>query len=148
MYAYALNTSSSTQYYVSWNGATEVRSWRIYTSTGSSSSNPKVKKLATVPKEGFETTYTAASHHQWNIVEALDAHGKGIQSSSRVVETFVPSEKRAAKCEEGGCPGAQAYIFGPTVAGIPHPKRSRMHRASSGSSSSAVPGRALPNRGK
>jgi hypothetical protein len=105
-------------------------------------------KLATVLKEGFETTYTAANHHQWSIVEALDAHKKGIRSSSRAVETFVPSEKLAAMCEEGGCPDAKGYSFGPRVVGIPHPKRSRMHRASSGSSSSAIPGRTPPNRGE
>jgi hypothetical protein len=105
-------------------------------------------KLANVPKEGFETTYTVARHHQWSIVEALDAHEKGIRTSSRVVETFVPSEKLAAMCEEGGCPDAQGFGFGPTVAGITHPKRSRMHRASDGSWSGAVPGRALPNRGE
>jgi hypothetical protein len=124
MYAYALNTSSSTQYYVSWNGATEVRGWRIYSSTGNYGSNPKIKKLATVPKKGFETMYTAANYHKWSIVEALDAHGKGIRNSSRVVETFVPSKKLAAMCDEEGCPDAQGYSFGPTVAGIPHQRRS------------------------
>jgi len=111
IYPYALNTSSSTQYYVTLNDTTKVQSWRIYTSTDSSNSNPKFKKLTTVPKEGFETMYTAG-YHQWSIVKALDVHGKGIRSSSRVVETFVPSEKLAAMCEEGGCPDAKGYDFG------------------------------------
>jgi hypothetical protein len=82
IYTYALNTNHSTQYCVSWNGATEVRGWRIYTASGSSSSNPKFKVLATVAKEGFETIYTANSYHQWSIVQALDASGKGYGTRS------------------------------------------------------------------
>jgi hypothetical protein len=123
LYAYALNTNSSTQYYISWNGVTEVRSWRIYTSIGSSSSDPKFTALATMVKNGFETTYTANSYHEWSIIEALDASGKGLRNSTRVVQTFVPSRQLAAMCDEGGCPVATAYSPGPTLASVAVSKR-------------------------
>lgn len=136
VYAYALNTSSSTRYYVSWNGATEVRNWRIYI------------LAAPVRIQSSKTSYCTEGGLRDDVRRGelppmehrrSTGYGKGIRSSSRVVETFVPSEKRAAMREEGGRPDAQGYIFGPAVAGIPHLKRSRMYRASSSSSSSAVP---------
>lgn len=106
LYTYALDTNSSTQYYVSWNGATEVRGWRFYSVSGSSSS------------DGFETIYTANSYHQWSIVEALDATGNGIRNSSRVVETFVPGQALAAMCDESGCATATGYSSTPTIASV------------------------------
>jgi hypothetical protein len=118
LYTYALDTNSSTQYYVSWNGATEVRGWRFYSVSGSSSSDPKFEVLATVAKNGFETIYTANSYHQWSIVEALDATGKGIRNSSRVVETFVLGQALAAMCDESGCATATGYSSTPTVASV------------------------------
>jgi hypothetical protein len=118
LYTYALDPNSSTQYYVSWNGATEVRGWRFYSASGSSSSDPKFEVLATAAKKGFETIYTANSYHQWSIVEALDARGKGLRNSSRVVETFVPGQALAAMCDESGCATATGYSSTPTVASV------------------------------
>src|SRR5207248_3321225 len=50
LYAYALHENSSTQFYMSWNGATEARGWCIDT-TGSLSQDLKFKKLASLPKK-------------------------------------------------------------------------------------------------
>ena len=142
LYAYALNANSSTQFYMSWNGATEIRGWRIYTATGSSSQNPKFKELASFPKSGFETIYTAKDYHQWAIVEALCADGNGIKNSSRVVETFMPGQQLAAVCDEEGCPSATAYSgSGPTIASVQYPA------AAKPASADAVVRRALGSRG-
>lgn len=56
---------------ISWNGATEVRSWRI--SGGDDA--PTVTELATADKTGFETVVTVPARPTF-VVEALDAAGQ------------------------------------------------------------------------
>lgn len=70
----------ATRVYISWNGATEVRSWRIY--TGSSSHRLKVVARK-VGRVGFETARTV---HGGPIVkvQALDRRGRVIGSSRAV----------------------------------------------------------------
>jgi hypothetical protein len=59
--------------YVSWNGATEVRSWRV-------SGDGVV--LATAPKDGFETAISVPGGHAAYAVDALDADGNVIGASA------------------------------------------------------------------
>lgn len=63
----------------SWNGATEVASWRIL----SGATNDSLSAVATIPKDGFETTSTidGAAFVQ---VLALDANGTSLGSSTVV----------------------------------------------------------------
>lgn len=80
--------------YVSWNGATEVASWRFYVST-TSRTGPWLP-AGTFQKEGFETKanltssiYTGfAKFAPYVSVEALDANGNVLGST--VTDTFVP----------------------------------------------------------
>lgn len=66
--------------YVSWNGATEVRSWRIH--AGASSSLFGV--IATAPRSGFETAVRLPSVPGPLVAEALDAHGRRLGISRPV----------------------------------------------------------------
>jgi hypothetical protein len=107
-YVYAHNTSTSTVYYISWNGATEVRSWRIY--SGNSKTGPWESVVGTVEKDGFETMFTSAKgYNEWSLVEAVDGNGVGIRNMTRGVRTFVPGPVLAKACDEGGCPVAMGY---------------------------------------
>ena len=92
--------------YVSWNGATEVKSWKFYTSNFRQ--GPWLW-TGTVPKDGFETAVDM-SHDirdalmpftRYVSVEALDDDGSVLGSA--IVETFVPSVRNAPHCSEDGC---------------------------------------------
>ena len=71
--AVARRSGSATKVYVSWNGATEVRSWRV-------SGDGVV--LATAPKDGFETAIDVPGGHAAYAVDALDADGDVIGAST------------------------------------------------------------------
>jgi hypothetical protein len=66
--------------YVSWNGDTRVKKWRVR--GGNSSGNLRV--LKTVPREGFETRIGIGPASRWVRVEGLDAKGKRIGTSKAV----------------------------------------------------------------
>jgi len=71
--------------YVSWNGATEVRSWRLH------ARNPHTNKntpLTSVQRQGFETEITYDGYARRILVEALDAEGWPLGISD-VTETLI-----------------------------------------------------------
>jgi hypothetical protein len=71
------NTSGSgTTTYVSWNGATDVASWRLY----GGSSAQTLEPLATVPASGFETTISSPAAGEV-LAQALNAAGEVIGES-------------------------------------------------------------------
>lgn len=108
-YVYAHNSSARAVVYVSWNGATEVRSWRVY--KGESKTGPW-SGVGTVQKDGFETVWTAPGFQAWTLVEAVDAKGKGLRNMTRGVGTFVPGPVLAKVCDGSGCPVALGYSSG------------------------------------
>ncbi|MGC5166821.1 arylsulfotransferase family protein [Luteimicrobium sp. DT211] len=57
--------------HVSWNGATDVASWRVVTGADEASAKP----VATAAKKGFETTVHASGLGAYVAVQALDADG-------------------------------------------------------------------------
>jgi Arylsulfotransferase (ASST) len=63
---------------VSWNGATNVASWRLL----AGSSPRALATVATVPKAGFQTTISAHSAGRYVAVQALDGSGAVIGASS------------------------------------------------------------------
>lgn len=94
-------------FYVSWNGATRVKSWRFY---GSQRQTGKFDLLATVEKSGFETEYQHTGFYAWAYAEALDKNGYVIgRSTTRL--TFVPSPELGTFCGETFCENAPAYGF-------------------------------------
>ncbi len=68
--------------YASWNGATEMATWRVL--AGDEPSN--LSEVAAVPKSGFETAIEVATDAAWLAVEALDAGGTILGAS----EAFQP----------------------------------------------------------
>jgi hypothetical protein len=106
LYTYARNESTPTRYWVSWNGATEVAKWKIYSSN--SRTGPWTV-VGTINKNGFETAYTAGKYWPWSIVESLDKNNKAIRNSTRAIRTFVPSQELASICDVNGCPSASVY---------------------------------------
>lgn len=65
---------------VSWNGATEVASWRVLAGSSPSTLAP----VATAARAGFQTTISAPSTGSYVAVQALDASGAVIGTSATV----------------------------------------------------------------
>jgi Arylsulfotransferase (ASST) len=65
------NNQGKATVYASWDGATQVASWRVL---GGSSATSLLKAVATKTKTGFETTIPLTSSSKVYKVQALDAH--------------------------------------------------------------------------
>lgn len=73
----AFSSGGTTDIYVSWNGATDVVSWNVY--TGSQST--QLKAASSLPKKGFETHTTIAGAAQFVQVEAVSSNGHTTKSA-------------------------------------------------------------------
>jgi hypothetical protein len=66
--------------YVSWNGATEVRSWQLL----GGPDKKKLRPLLAVPKTGFEAAIPLPEDVPWVAVRALDRLGRSLARSAAV----------------------------------------------------------------
>jgi hypothetical protein len=85
--------------YVSWNGATEVRKWSIF--TGSTAKGPW-HLVTTIAKNGFETIWHNDVFAHYTYAAALDKDGQ-ILGKSDAQETFVPSVELRPNCDQLAC---------------------------------------------
>ncbi|KAL4806590.1 ASST-domain-containing protein [Aspergillus unguis] len=104
-YAKSSDNSSSTTFYVSWNGATRVKHWKFY---GTNNATGNYTFLHKVRKDGFETSYTASEFYRWTFAEAIDAQGN-VLGKSREQFTFTPSPALQVYCEDTICENTQGY---------------------------------------
>ena len=78
----------TTTAYVSWNGATEVKSWRLYKSTADGTAR---SFLASAKRQGFETAFSVSGYAAFIVVEARDVHDKPLEfGTSDIVKTSEP----------------------------------------------------------
>ena len=112
LFVYAQNCSTRPVFYTSWNGATEVESWRFQTSNESTG---PFSPVATVVKKGFETSTTVAAGEfsLFTIAEARGAFGE-LLGASAVVQTFVPATS-IANCTSASCGPALNYTTAATM---------------------------------
>lgn len=73
----ARRTAHGTTVYASWNGATQVSSWRVLAGPG----RDRLSTVATKAKAGFETDIALKGSYKAIEVQALDAQGKLIGTS-------------------------------------------------------------------
>lgn len=99
VYSYALNTTAPTSIYTSWNGATEVATWRYY---GAQNIGDNFTSIGSTPKNGFETLWTVPEFYKWVMAEAVSASGASLRNSS-FQPTFTPGELLVGSCTETGC---------------------------------------------
>ena len=78
--AAARRTGDSTTVYASWNGATAVAAWRVLAGPDRS----HLRQVAIDARSGFETAFPIAGSHSIFEVQALDAVGKVLGTSSPV----------------------------------------------------------------
>jgi hypothetical protein len=86
-----LTTGDSTAVFVSWNGATDVGSWRLLAGADPSS----LKPIATMPDGGFESSITLPENYSYVAVQALGATGQLLQTSATVKVAPPPAAKPA-----------------------------------------------------
>jgi hypothetical protein len=75
--ATARQQGGRTTVYASWNGATQVASWKVLAQSGTGAGTV----AATAAKSGFETAIAVGDAGKTFTVQALDAHGKVIGTS-------------------------------------------------------------------
>jgi hypothetical protein len=90
-------------FYVSWNGATEVKKWSFY---GADQKEGPYRPLTTTDKRGFETTYRHETFWAYSYVEAVGGDGKVMRQGEKV-KTFVPGAQVVASCDDFGCNDAR-----------------------------------------
>jgi EmrB/QacA subfamily drug resistance transporter len=78
--AAAREAGGRTTVYASWNGATELASWRVLAGTAAG----RLSAVASAHKSGFETAIPISRGYASFEVQALDVHGKVIGTSSRL----------------------------------------------------------------
>jgi hypothetical protein len=66
--------------YASWNGATEVRGWRVL----AGDDRTRLRAVAESPKRGFETRISVPTRARYVAVQALDEGGRVLRSSPAV----------------------------------------------------------------
>lgn len=99
VYSYALNDTAPTSIYSSWNGATEVATWRYY---GAQKIGDDFDPIGDTAKNGFETLWVAPEFYQWVMVEAVSSGGTSLRNSS-FQPTFTPSSQLVGSCTDSGC---------------------------------------------
>ncbi|CAI7678975.1 unnamed protein product [Penicillium pancosmium] len=106
-YSRAADPFSPTTFYVSWNGATRVQSWRFF---GAHNVTGPWTFLDQVNKTGFETEYNNASFYLWARAEAVDKNGV-VLGRSEIKYTFVPSSELRDFCQDETCVDASGFGF-------------------------------------
>jgi Arylsulfotransferase (ASST) len=81
--ARVLNIGDSTAVFASWNGATDVASWRVLAGSDPAS----LTAQATMPDSGFESSVTFPNAYSYVAVQALDAGGRLLGTSATVKVT-------------------------------------------------------------
>lgn len=100
VYAYAWGCKWRSVVYVSWNGATEVRSYRVF---GAMKPEDRFILVAEVDKGGFETMVEADRYVEYAFVEALDRDGVAL-GSSEMERMYRPPLVEGRGCSEWRCP--------------------------------------------
>lgn len=104
-YSRSSANTSSTTFYISWNGATRVKHWKFY---GTNDLTGNFTFLDKVRKDGFETSYTAAEFYRYTVAEAIDGQGK-VLGKSREQFTFTPSPGLQEYCGDTACENTETY---------------------------------------
>jgi hypothetical protein len=91
--SYAMTTS-----YVSWNGATEVSSWKFY---GSQNSTNGFRLVGEARKVGFETAFSEKGSWPWVYAEAIAKNGSAIGQTKVRPARFLPGPDVSLKSKSG-----------------------------------------------
>lgn len=105
LFAYAQNCSAPTAFYASWNGATQVESWKYFTS---SSVNGTFTLAATAINNGTFETFAIGGFNLNSYAIAYDSLGNML-GQTPTIATFVPNAALAPNCNAISCPPGTSY---------------------------------------
>jgi hypothetical protein len=90
-----------TKVYVSWNGDTEVRSWKM---RGSDSDNDKdsLPEVGSADRKGFETSFEYQGYYKWISLEGLDKDGNVLTDTGAIKTEQHPSAPHNEEHEDSG----------------------------------------------
>ncbi|KAI1611574.1 ASST-domain-containing protein [Exophiala viscosa] len=132
--------------YVSWNGATEVTSWRLETSKTRDVKDDEFVTIQELERDGFETSFAIDKNHRYVRVAALDAE-KVVLAHSSVLRAPSPSSIAVRLIQTlfvcmvvlllGFAGFISLYARSPRLPGLPQfgelcKVRARLHRAAQG----------------
>jgi hypothetical protein len=100
LHLYARNESGSSHFWMSWNGATEVRFWRVFSNASADGKGELL--LGEVEKRGFETHFDAGHFIAAGFVEAVDQQGRTLARSD-LRKTLVPPAELRDACGNQHC---------------------------------------------
>lgn len=104
--SFASTTSNghlATTVYVSWNGATEVKSWRVRDAANTI--------IAETTKTGFETTVVCQGYHSAIVVEAVDMQGRTLSRSDARITELPPSWSSSFVSSQKGTIGLSVFTL-------------------------------------
>lgn len=102
LYLYARNTSASTHFWMSWNGATEVISWRAYEVQQQADGKSTRIVLGSVEKDSFESHISAGKFVEYGYVEAFGP-GDILLARSEIRHVMMPGDRLQRVCGEEHC---------------------------------------------
>ena len=74
--------------FVSWNGDTEVKTWKLYGSTGS---KDNFEEIDSVERNGFETAFSQDKYYKYVSLKGFDKHGEVLGESGIIKTEQHPS---------------------------------------------------------
>ncbi|MCJ1403607.1 hypothetical protein MMC11_006830 [Xylographa trunciseda] len=105
LFGYAQNCTAPAAFYASWNGATEVVSWKYFTS---GSENGTFALAATAVNNGTFETFTTAPFNLYAYAIAYD-HLGNMLGQTPTISVFVPDAALAPSCNAISCPVGTNY---------------------------------------
>jgi hypothetical protein len=88
-----------TKVFVSWNGDTEVKTWKLYGSTGS---KDDLQEIETAERKGFETSFTQDRYYKYVSLKGLDKDGKVLGETGTIKTEQHPSAPYGKEDTETG----------------------------------------------
>lgn len=81
LFAQASSSNGPVTFWASWNGATDFSSWNFY---GKKSESDSVALLGSIPRQGFQTTFTSPQFYSHAFAEAVSVDGSSLRNSTVV----------------------------------------------------------------
>ncbi|RDW69190.1 hypothetical protein BP6252_08210 [Coleophoma cylindrospora] len=106
LWTYCISSIYPTNFYVSWNGATNVRLWQFYVSDFE---DGPYQLIGSQAKIDFETVYSYSAYHPWTFVEAIGMDSSSLGNSS-VTKTLVVGTNATSDCGLPHCSGNDEVI--------------------------------------
>lgn len=88
-----------TKVWVSWNGDTEVKTWKLYASKGSAD---KMDEVDSAERKGFETSFEHNTYYRYVSLKGLDKDGNVLSETAAIRTEQHPSSPPGKVEEENG----------------------------------------------